>query len=132
MKNNYNTDQRKLITEYLINNENKFVNAEEILEYMQEKKQKVGVTTIYRYLNLLEKNKNVRTEIRNHTKYFQYISDECTNHFHLKCKKCGRIIHLVCDDFIEMNNHLKEKHNFVLDNNAIIYGTCYNCNLNKK
>ena len=52
----YKTGQRKNIMDYLIKNKDKFINAEEILEYMKKNKQEVGLTTIYRFLNLLEKD----------------------------------------------------------------------------
>ena len=31
------------------------------------------------------------------------------------------------DKFEDINNHIKEEHNFKLDNNTIFYGTCNNC-----
>lgn len=128
MVNNYKTEQRKMIIKYLMNeNKEKFVNAEEILNYLKSNNQIVGLTTIYRFLNLLEKNNNVRIEIKNHTKYYQYITNECSNHFHLKCKKCGKTIHLNCKEFENVNKHIKKEHNFNLDYNTIIYGTCSNC-----
>lgn len=127
MKSNYKTEQRKVITEYLIENKDKFINAEEILQYMKRNNQIVGLTTIYRFLNLLEENNNVRTEIRNHTKYYQYITNECQNHFHLKCKICGKTMHLNCKEFENVNQHIKYKHKFSLDYNTIIYGTCDMC-----
>lgn len=127
MINNYKTEQRKLIKDYLIENKEKFVNVEEILHYMNEHNQIVGLTTIYRFLNLLEENNNVRTEIRNHTKYYQYITNECSNHFHLKCKKCGKTIHLNCKEFEKVNQHIKKEHKFNLDYNTIIYGMCNSC-----
>ena len=34
----YKTGQRKIIMDYLVNHENEFVNAEEILEYMKKNK----------------------------------------------------------------------------------------------
>ena len=127
MINKYKTEQRKLIKDYLIVNKEKFVNVEEILHYMNEHNQIVGLTTIYRFLNLLEENNNVRTEIKNHTKYYQYITNECSNHFHLKCKKCGKTIHLNCKEFENVNQHIKKEHKFNLDYNTIIYGTCDSC-----
>ncbi|MBR0491066.1 MAG: transcriptional repressor [Clostridia bacterium] len=127
MKNNYRTEQRKIIRDYLIDNKDKFVNVEEIMQYMKKRKQEVGQTTIYRYLNLLEENNNVRTEIKNHTKHYQYIESECCNHFHLKCKKCGKTIHLHCEEFENVSNHIKEEHKFNLDHNTIIYGLCDEC-----
>ncbi len=127
MRENYKTQQRELIKEYLVSNKDKFINAEEVLEYMKKQNQPVGETTIYRFLKLLEENDNVRTEIRNHTKYYQYISNECTTHFHLKCKNCGKTIHLECNSFDSVNKHINEKHGFNLDHNTIIYGTCDKC-----
>lgn len=128
MKTSYKTEQRKLINDYLVSNKDKFISVEDILEYMRNKKQSVGETTIYRFLKLLESKESVRTEIRNHTKYYQYISNECASHFHLKCKKCGKTIHLDCSSFDNVNKHIKEKHGFNLDYNTIIYGMCDNCN----
>ena len=127
MKKQYRTEQKKIINDFLFDNEDKFVSAEEILEYLKNKHQEVGLTTIYRYLNNLEENNNVRTEIRNHTKYFQYITDECCKHFHLKCKKCGKTVHLDCEEFEEVNKHIINEHNFIIDHNTIIYGICENC-----
>ena len=125
----YKTGQRKLIEEYLINNKDKFVSSDDILEYMKSHSQVVGLTTIYRYLKLLEENNSVRTEVKNHTKYYQFISDECNNHFHLKCKNCGKIIHLHCEEFEKVSNHIMEEHKFKLDCNTIIYGMCEKCNI---
>ena len=127
MGNKYKTKQRKLIEEYLIENKDNFVKAEEIYEFIKNNNQLIGLTTIYRTLDLLEKNNNVRTEIINHTKYYQYITEECSDHFHLKCKKCGKTIHLDCEEFEEVNKHIKEEHKFNLDHNTIIYGTCEDC-----
>ena len=84
MKNSYKTEQRRIILGYLTENKEKFVDVNEIMNYMKKHNQGVGQTTIYRFLNSLENQNLVRTEIRNHTKYYQYISDECTKHFHLK------------------------------------------------
>lgn len=127
MKNNYKTVQRKIVMNYLINNKDKFVNAEEILKYIEENGQTVGLTTIYRFLNLLEKNNNVRIEVKNHTKYYQYVLQENSNHLFLKCKSCGKSMNLNCKEIENVNNHIKKEHKFNLDYNTIIYGTCDSC-----
>ena len=128
LKNSYKTEQRKIIRDYLIENKEKFVNAEQIMQYMKKRKQEVGLTTIYRYLKLLEDNNNVRTEVIEHTKHYQYITLECSDHFHLKCKNCGKTIHLHCHEFENVSNHIKKEHKFSLDNNNMIYGLCEKCN----
>ena len=127
MINNYKTKQRKIIMDYLIQNEDKFVNAEDILEYMKRNNQEVGLTTIYRFLILLEKNNEVRVEIKNHTKYYQYVSQESYQHLFLKCKTCGKSMDLDCKEFENINMHIKKEHKFNLDYNTIIYGTCETC-----
>lgn len=127
MENKYKTCQRKIIKDYLTENEEKFISAEEIRQYLKEKDLEVGLTTVYRYLKYLEENNNVRTEMREHTKYYQIISEDCSNHFHLKCKKCGKTVHLDCKEFEEANKHIISEHKFKIDHNTIIYGTCERC-----
>ena len=107
---NYKTGQRKTIMNYLTNNKGKFVSAEEILEYMKKNQQEVGLTTIYRFLNLLEKDNSVRVEIKNHTKYYQYVPQESNKHLFLKCKTCGKSMSLNCKEFENVNNHIKKEH----------------------
>lgn len=124
---NYKTGQRKIIMDYLIDNKDRFLNAEEILEYMKEHQLEVGLTTIYRFLNLLEKNNSVRIEMKNHTKYYQYVQQENSNYLFLKCRNCGKAFDLKCQEFEDINEHIKKKHKFKLDNNTIIYGICDNC-----
>ena len=127
MKSSYKTEQREIIKDYLIENKDKFINVEDILEYMKNNNQEVSQTTIYRFLNLLEKNNNVRTETKNHTKYYQYVPQEDSNHLFLKCKNCGKSLNLKCQEFEDINKHIKNEHKFNLDYNTIIYGTCNKC-----
>lgn len=127
MKNTYRTEQRKLIIDYLISNHNKFVNAEEIMNYMKKNNQPVGLTTIYRFLNMLEKDNKVRTDIKEHTKFYQYVMQNDSHGLFLKCKSCGKSMNLDCKEIEEINEHIKNEHNFKLDTNTIIYGICDKC-----
>ena len=127
MKSKYTTEQRILLEKYFMDNEDKFVSSKDILEYMKDNDCKIGLTTIYRFLKLLEEENKVRTEVKDHTKYYQYINANCCNHFHLKCKKCGKIQHLDCEEFEQVTKHIKEEHHFALDYNTIIYGICEKC-----
>lgn len=123
----YNTEQRCLIEKYLIENDKKFVSSKDILDYVKKNGMDVGLTTIYRTLSLLEKENKVRVELRDHTKYYQYVSQNCSKHFHLKCKKCGKMEHLDCKEFMHATEHIIEDHNFEVDYNTIIYGVCGKC-----
>ena len=132
VKQNYKTEQRKELLEFMVKNTNKFVNADDIEKYLKNRNISVGLTTIYRYLNSLEKQGKVRVEYREHTKYYQYISEECNNHYHLQCKKCGKLIHLHCEEIEELKEHIAKEHNFEIDSMATIMGICATCNRGKK
>ena len=127
VKQNYKTEQRKELLDYMIKNSKKFVKADEIEKHLKNKNISVGLTTIYRFLNSLEKQGKVRVELREHTKYYQYISEECNNHYHLQCKKCGKLIHLHCDEINQLKMHIAKEHDFEIDSMATIAGICAEC-----
>ena len=61
---------------------------------------------------------------------FQYVGDseECRLHFHLKCIKCGKLIHLECDYLSDLEKHISEHHKFTVDNTkTVLYGVCEDC-----
>ena len=130
-KASYKTEQRKDLLEYLMKNSSKYVNADDIEKEFKEKNISIGLTTIYRFLNSLEKQGKLRIEIKDHTKYYQYILDECKSHFHLKCKVCGKLIHLKCDDAENLKKHILKEHEFEIDSNSPIIGICRTCEKNK-
>ena len=119
MREEYHTRQKKLIIDYLEKNKNKFVSIAEIYDAIKEKCDKIGQVTVYRFINKLEKNGELRIETKNNTKYVQLITDECSDHYHLN--------HLECDDFDEINKHIFKDHDFIIDNNTMIYGRCKKC-----
>ena len=127
VKQNYKTEQRKELLDYMIKNSKEFVKADEIEKHLKNKNISIGLTTIYRFLNSLEKQGKVRVELREHTKYYQYISEECNNHYHLQCKKCGKLIHLHCDEINQLKMHIAKEHDFDIDSMATIMGICSEC-----
>ena len=127
VKQKYKTEQRKELLDYMIRNSKKFVKADEIEKHLKNNNISIGLTTIYRFLNSLEKQGKVRVELREHTKYYQYISEECNNHYHLQCKKCGKLIHLHCDEINQLKMHIAKEHDFEIDSMATIAGICAEC-----
>ena len=61
------------------------------------------------------------------------MGEEChkeVSHFHLKCEKCGTLIHLECHDLEQLSSHLMAEHGFALDPfRTVFYGLCENCRL---
>ena len=131
MKNKYNTKQREKILNYLKQNKDNNITAEEILKHFNSIGEDIGKATVYRFLNELVKQnviKKFMVEERN-CSCFQYIEEKnCEEHFHLKCEKCNKIIHLECGEFKEVQNHISKEHNFELDNvKTVLYGVCKDC-----
>ena len=48
--------------------------------------------------------------------------------FHCKCEKCGRLIHLRCDELAIIETHLAASHHFTLNpSRTVLYGLCEDC-----
>lgn len=131
MKNKYNTKQREKILLYLKENKDSNITADEIIKHFKLTQDNIGKATIYRYLNELVKQniiKKYNLENRN-CSCFQYVEQcNCEEHYHLKCKGCNKIIHLDCDEFKGIKEHLEQEHNFKLDSiKTVLYGLCDKC-----
>lgn len=126
----YLTNNKKNIMDYIKRINGSF-NSQKLYEIMHNNNEKVGLTTIYRYLDELEHNGVIKKFYDNkNIANYEYL-EKCdhNNHFYLKCNKCGELIHIDCDCIIELQEHIFKKHNFKSDNkNIIIHGLCKKCN----
>ena len=126
MRNSYDTKQKEL----LLNTIKGFNKQFEVKEIYESLKGKVGLTTIYRFLEKLEKEKLVTKIVGSDNKtYFEYLERcEEENHFYLKCDKCGSLTHVDCDCINELSSHISKEHKFNLNKeNIIMKGICKNC-----
>ena len=61
---------------------------------------------------------------------YQYIDkqNDCENHLHMMCSRCGRIFHLGCDFMSKVSEHIFTHHDFTVDNSRTeIIGICGKC-----
>lgn len=128
----YKTRQRSQVLNCLIDNKAKHLTADEIAVILKEQGTEVGKTTVYRTLEKLVEDGSVRKYLCEEGKSacFQYVDDseECHLHFHLKCVKCGKLIHLECDYLSDLEKHISEHHKFAVDNTkTVLYGVCEDC-----
>lgn len=128
----YNTTGRAHILDYLQNNSNRTVTVSDISNYLDKNNNSTNVTTIYRYLDKLVKEKKLIKYVAEKGKQatFQYIEDghSCECHLHLQCVSCGEITHLECSFMDEIATHIRQDHGFLIQcKNSIIYGTCAKC-----
>ena len=130
--NGYNTAARSRILGFLKENKDRTVNANDILNWLNNQGNDVNITTIYRYLDKLTESGEVMKYIaENGTRaVFQYVGEKqhCEEHLHLQCIKCGAILHLDCDFMDEISEHVMKEHGFRIQcRNSIIYGICSDC-----
>lgn len=130
--NGYNTAARSRILGFLKENKDRTVNANDILNRLNDQGNDVNITTIYRYLDKLTESGEVMKYIaENGTRaVFQYVGEKqhCEEHLHLQCVRCGAILHLDCGFMDEISEHVMNEHGFRIQcRNSIIYGECSRC-----
>jgi Fur family ferric uptake transcriptional regulator len=119
------TPQRRLIID-AIHEADAYLTAEEIIAHVQARMPEVHKSTIYRTLELLEKNGSVfKSELGDHSIYHHA---EKGHHHHLVCSKCGKTVE--CDEelFESVEKTLAEKYEFSVNfKHLVISGLCEEC-----
>jgi len=106
------TRPRRAILEY-IHDKGDHLTAEEIIDFVHGNLPRVNKSTIYRTLELLEKNNCVfRSESNNRTIYHH---TEEGHHHHLVCSKCGKTVDCEENIFTPVEKTLRENHGFQID-----------------
>lgn len=127
----YNTKQSQIILDFLKRNSKKDLTAEQILQYINRKEKVCGLTTVYRQLkNLVMENKIKKYYIANNSScFYQYISDdECHDHLHFKCEKCGKTLHLEKFNMHDIKTALSDQYDIAIDTSkTVLYGLCNHC-----
>ena len=122
----YKTKSRDSIINYFKNNKQDSFSSIDLINYF---KGKIDKATIYRNLKTLESELIIHKVYNEKTNLYEYqLSDDCDNHFHLKCIKCGKTIHLKCVEASEFINHISIEHSFIVkESMTTIYGMCEGC-----
>ena len=130
MRGEYSTKQREAILGFLKEN-NAHITASDILYHLKNQGYKVSSATIYRALDKFEQEGIVKKMIvgEGTGACYQFVDgDCCAEHFHLKCIKCGKLIHMSCEFLHSMEKHIFEDHGFTISSGrTVIYGVCQEC-----
>lgn len=128
----YNTKQKQIILDCLVENRNKLLTCDEISDALKESGTPVGKATLYRFLDNLVLSGDAR-KLSDESKKcaaYQLIDKEldCHSHMHLKCTCCGALMHLGCEFMSSVSEHILEHHQFAIDNSkTVLYGLCSVC-----
>ena len=104
----YKTKQKDILLEYLKKLSGSHVTACDVCDYFKEIGAPIGKSTIYRQLESLVDEGVINKYIiePNSPACFEYVGKESHHEheccFHCKCEKCGKLIHMHCEELEEI------------------------------
>jgi len=122
------TSQREAILRTLYDNPDHFT-PENLYLLVKEKypDSNVGITTVYRTLNLLEEN-HIATSISFGAQGKKFELGNKPHHDHLICEKCGKIVEFEDAEIEQLQEKIAKMYNFKLTNHLLqLYGICKAC-----
>lgn len=130
----YKTRQMTELLTFLKSVQGSHVTVSDICDHFQKEGIAVGTTTIYRNLEKMVKEGLVAKYVVEGTNSacFEYIGarEGCEQpvHYHCKCEKCGKLIHLQCNEVGSLQKHMLEHHGFEMNSlRTVFYGVCGEC-----
>ncbi|MBE7092167.1 MAG: transcriptional repressor [Clostridiales bacterium] len=129
MAKNYNTKQKHAINKAIFSIKDGHFTCEDICLKLNQTGENVGLTTVYRYIKKMVEEGKLRKYNSGAGESVCYqLMDNCGEHFHLKCFKCGKLVHLSCESLEIISKHVEDHHGFFIDpSKTVFYGTCAEC-----
>ena len=124
----YNTEKRSALISFLENNSDGAFTIDEIADKLSPDGS--GKSTYYRLISKLVEEgviKRISDDKTRHTTYQYLGSSGCGEHLHLKCKECGKLIHLDHTTSHTVEETIKEIGGFSIDEGTILFGRCRGC-----
>lgn len=130
----YKTRQMKELLSYLESVRGSHVTVNDICTYFESEGITVGTATIYRHLERMVKQGVVVKYVIEGTNSacFEYVGGRADSgqpvSFHCRCEKCGKLIHMQCNEVENFGQHMLEHHDFEMDSlRTVFYGICGEC-----
>ena len=127
----YRTRQRQSVLDCLRRQGDAHLTVMDIVQDLRNHGEAVGLTTVYRHLDRLEREGLVRKSIvSGGSACYQYAApnSDCHHHYHLQCVDCGTLQHVDCRDLDALLHHMTQEHGFAVDSfQTVFYGRCSHC-----
>lgn len=125
------TPQRRSIIEVLVTAQGSHLSCEEIYDEVKVSCPEIGLATVYRTLQLLDKI-NFTTKLNLDDGCVRYELNMAEKgkhqHHHLVCQQCGSIIEVKMDLLDELERTISKEYDFVIQNHDLkFYGICKKC-----
>lgn len=124
------TPQRQKILDIIIKNEYKHLTSEEIYMLIKKECPEIGLATIYRNMQLLEKMNIVcKFDIdENGIRYELMDSRDKYQHPHFICTNCMSVFPVKDINLDSVESELNDRYKFKIANYSLkLYGICKNC-----
>ena len=132
----YNTEQKKLLIEFLEENHDSAYTIEEISNALKKRGASVGKSTVYRLMTKLVEEKRVTRQLAGGSRKAVYrviLDGHCHNHLHLQCIQCGKVLHLDEKTSDELLDTVKKLNDFsVSEEDTVLLGKCATCSFGGK
>lgn len=123
-----------MLVSYLKSVQGIHITAGDVCEYFQKQSKPIAQATVYRQLEKLVDEGIVNKYVFDSSSpaCFEYVDENSHEDaqicFHCKCEKCGRLIHLSCEELEAIQNHIFKEHRFFMDpKRTVFYGICDEC-----
>ena len=123
-----NTIQHALVLE-AVHKLHRHATADEIYDQLATEHPTISRATVYRNLQrLCESGELRKREIPGGADRFDLL---CSDHYHIRCEKCGRVFDVEMDYIADMDRHIKDLRGFTLTGHDIVFrGVCPECGKN--
>lgn len=125
----YNTKQQRTVLAHIEAHTGGCVSAQELAQELRADGEKIGVATVYRQLERLERMGSIHKALTEDGAFYQFCpTGDRGACFLLKCERCGALEHVDCEHFAPLYRHIEEEHGFSVDpRRTILYGLCAAC-----
>ena len=127
----YITKQQQAVLHCLEQRGHDTLTANDLAEDLRRSGSPVGLATIYRQLEKLEKAGRVHKVNTADGAVYQYCPHQDGEHpgcLLLRCQSCGHIEHLDCDHLHGLWEHISHAHHFRIDaSHTVLTGLCGTC-----
>ena len=131
----YNTEQKKLLEEFMTKNRDRSFTIDEIIEGLRDMRGESeilpGRSTVYRLIGRLAEEGKLRKFVKADSRKASYqlvAGQHCDCHLHLKCVGCGKLFHMDEEISDELVRRISAFSNFSVDEEAtVLFGKCAVC-----
>ena len=127
----YSTKQQQAVLHCLETRQAESLTANDLAEELRRSGNPVGLATIYRQLEKLERAGRVHKVNTGDGAVYQYCPHQDQEHpgcLLLRCQRCGQIEHLDCHHLQGLWEHISQAHHFRIDaSHTVLTGQCGAC-----